>query len=58
MRSQAISFTFDGRPLRGAEGDTLATGAPHAINAPFSLDRFTRGETIDEAGAGPQPQHR
>ena len=37
---------------------TLATGAPHAINAPFSLDRFTRGETIDEAGAGPQPQHR
>jgi heterotetrameric sarcosine oxidase beta subunit len=37
---------------------TLATGAPHAINAPFSLDRFARGATIDEAGAGPMPQHR
>jgi sarcosine oxidase subunit beta len=37
---------------------TLATGAPHAINAPFSLDRFERGATIDEAGVGPMPHHR
>jgi sarcosine oxidase subunit beta len=37
---------------------TLATGAPVAINAPFSLDRFERGATIDEAGVGPMPHHR
>ena len=37
---------------------TLATGAPHPINAPFSLDRFEQGATIDEAGAGPMPHHR
>ncbi len=37
---------------------TLATGTPHRINAPFSLERFTTGATIDEAGVGPMPQHR
>jgi sarcosine oxidase subunit beta len=37
---------------------TLATGAPHPINAPFSLDRFEQGATIDEAGVGPMPHHR
>ena len=31
----------------------LATGTPHPLNAPFDLDRFRRGETIDEAAAGP-----
>ncbi|MBV9782445.1 MAG: sarcosine oxidase subunit beta family protein, partial [Acidisphaera sp.] len=30
---------------------TLATGAPHPINAPFSLDRFRTGRLIDEAAA-------
>jgi len=30
---------------------TLATGEPHSINAPFSLDRFTSGLLIDEHGA-------
>ncbi|MEF2071875.1 sarcosine oxidase subunit beta family protein [Consotaella aegiceratis] len=30
---------------------TLATGEPHAINAPFSLDRFRTGHLIDEAAA-------
>jgi sarcosine oxidase subunit beta len=30
---------------------TIATGAPHPINAPFSLDRFTSGALIDEAAA-------
>lgn len=30
---------------------TLATGEPHAINAPFALTRFETGELIDEHGA-------
>ncbi len=30
---------------------TLATGTPHPINAPFSLDRFRTGRLIDEAAA-------
>ena len=30
---------------------TIATGAPHPINAPFSLDRFASGALIDEAAA-------
>ena len=37
---------------------TLATGAPHPLNAPFDLDRFRRGDTIDENAAGPMPNHR
>lgn len=32
---------------------TLATGSPHEINAPFTLDRFETGYTINENGAGP-----
>ena len=34
---------------------TIALGAPHPLNAPFSLERFARGATIDEKGAGPIP---
>ena len=30
---------------------TMATGEPHSLNAPFSLDRFTSGLLIDEHGA-------
>ena len=30
---------------------TLATGEPHPINAPFSLNRFSSGYLIDEHGA-------
>jgi sarcosine oxidase, subunit beta len=30
---------------------TLATGEPHALNAPFSLERFATGRLIDEHGA-------
>ncbi len=30
---------------------TIATGEPHALNAPFSLERFTTGALIDEHGA-------
>ncbi len=30
---------------------TIATGTPHALNAPFSLERFETGALIDEHGA-------
>jgi sarcosine oxidase subunit beta len=30
---------------------TIATGEPHELNAPFSLDRFITGHLIDEHGA-------
>jgi sarcosine oxidase subunit beta len=30
---------------------TLATGEPHPINAPFTMDRFRTGRLIDEAAA-------
>ena len=30
---------------------TIANDRPHAVNAPFSLDRFTSGALIDEHGA-------
>ena len=30
---------------------TIATGEPHALNRPFSLDRFETGQLIDEHGA-------
>ena len=30
---------------------TIATGQPHPINAPFTLDRFRTGRLIDEAAA-------
>ncbi|UWQ21494.1 sarcosine oxidase subunit beta family protein [Jannaschia sp. W003] len=33
----------------------LATGEAHPVAAPFRLDRFARGATIDERGAGPHP---
>ncbi len=42
----ASGFTF---------AHTMATGSPHPLNAPFSLDRFVRGDTINESGAGPTP---
>jgi methylglutamate dehydrogenase subunit A len=34
---------------------TIARGEPHPQNAAFTLDRFARGATIDEKGAGPTP---
>jgi len=30
---------------------TIATGKPHELNAPFSLDRFVTGRLVDEHGA-------
>lgn len=32
---------------------TMATGAPHVLNAAFSLERFAQGALLDEKGAGP-----
>ena len=34
---------------------TIARDEPHPLNAPFSLDRFGRGATISESGAGNVP---
>lgn len=50
---------FKATPASGwTYAHTLATGAPHVLNAPFALDRFERGATIDEPGVGPLPNHR
>jgi sarcosine oxidase subunit beta len=50
---------FKATPASGyTYAHTLATGKPHALNAPFSLDRFERGATIDETGSGPMPNSR
>ena len=50
---------FKATPASGwTYAHTLATGTPHALNAPFALDRFKRGATIDENGVGPMPNHR
>ena len=34
---------------------TIARDEPHPKNAAFTLERFARGQTIDEKGAGPVP---
>ena len=50
---------FKATPVSGwTYAHTLATGAPHALNAPFDLARFERGDTIDENGTGPMPNSR
>ena len=50
---------FKATPASGwTYAHTLATGKPHSLNAPFALDRFERGATIDENGVGPMPNHR
>ena len=50
---------FKATPVSGwTYAHTLATGTPHPLNAPFDLDRFRRGDTIDENGVGPMPNHR
>ena len=35
---------------------TIANDTPHPLNAPFTLDRFHRGNLIDERGAGASPR--
>ena len=50
---------FKATPASGwTYAHTLATGKPHQLNAPFALDRFTSGATIDETGTGPMPNSR
>lgn len=40
-----------------AFADTLANQRPHELIAPYALDRFHSGRTINENGHGPMPQH-
>ena len=40
-----------------AFADTLAHERPHELIAPYTLDRFHGGQTINENGHGPMPQH-
>ncbi len=50
---------FKATPASGwTYAHTLATGKPHALNAPFALGRFERGATIDETGSGAMPNSR
>jgi len=43
---------FKATPASGwVYAHTIANGAPHQLNAPFSLDRFSTGALIDEHGA-------
>ena len=50
---------FKATPASGwTYAHTLATGKSHPLNAPFALDRFERGATIDETGSGPMPNSR
>lgn len=43
---------FKATPASGwTMAHTIATGEPHELNAPFSLDRFVTGHLIDEHGA-------
>ena len=50
---------FKATPASGwTYAHTLATGKPHSLNAPFALERFERGATIDETGSGALPNSR
>ncbi len=45
---------FKATPASGwLHAHTMATGAPHALNSAFSLERFKQGALLDEKGAGP-----
>ena len=48
---------FKGTPGAGwCHAWTIANDEPHPLNAAFRLDRFHRGELLDEKGAGASPQ--
>jgi sarcosine oxidase subunit beta len=48
---------FKATPASGwAFAHTIAKDEPHAINAPFTLDRFHRGAIIDDKGQGSTPR--
>lgn len=50
---------FKATPVSGyTYAHLLATGQPHPLAAPFDFERFTRGDTVDEAGVGPWPEAR
>ncbi|MFM7027855.1 MAG: sarcosine oxidase subunit beta family protein [Chakrabartia sp.] len=50
---------FKATPVSGwTYAHLLATGQSHPLAAPFALDRFERGATIDETGSGPMPNSR
>ena len=50
---------FKATPGSGAAyAHLLATGESHPLAAAFTLDRFSRGATIDEVGIGAMPQLR
>ena len=50
---------FKATPGSGfAYAHLLAAEEPHPLAAPFGIDRFATGATIDEAGVGPMPQFR
>ena len=45
---------FKATPASGfLHAHTIARDEPHPLNAPFTLERFAEGRTIDEKGAGP-----
>ena len=47
---------FKATPASGyVHAHTIAHDEPHPLNAPFTLERFAEGRTIDEKGAGPYP---
>lgn len=47
---------FKATPASGwCYAHTIARDEPHALNARFRLDRFHRGQQIDEKGMGPTP---
>ncbi len=48
---------FKATPASGfAFAHTIAKDQPHAINAPFTLERFHRGYVIDDKGQGATPR--
>jgi methylglutamate dehydrogenase subunit A len=50
---------FKATPASGyTYAHTLTHGEPHPLVVPFDLDRFRRGDTIDETGSGPMPNSR
>ena len=54
--NKSVRFYFDNKEYFGFEGDTLASALlandqAHELNAPFTINRFSSGELVDEHGA-------
>ena len=58
MAREARAFGLAGSapPAAAPTGSFSATSSSTASSVPFSLGRFARGATIDEAGSGPTPR--